>query len=280
MRTFRLRVWIWTVPLALAAALMPSGFRMTIWFGAAMLLTGQGNFVLFSIASRSVRAAATPVEASPLRSAFVAEEDRGGFGPALVEWSGMLLPLAIPIATEIAVFLREGRFAPMPLFYFALGCLPAHLQYTLRFGARSSDWAADPARSRRYRAYIGLVNTLVFGFIIIQGCTLVLMPSSFIWRYFVFVFACYALLYPLVFHVRGWLKRNLAETNCDPMPDACWKWGQYYYNPDDPALIVPSRSGISFSPNFGRRSVRMMWVVVHVLIAIDLFLAVRAVAGV
>jgi uncharacterized membrane protein len=54
------------------------------------------------------------------------------------------------------------------------------------------------------------------------------------------------------------------------MPDTCWKWGQYYFNPDDPALVVPLRSGIGGSPNFARPSVWIAWLAVALVTAFGL----------
>jgi uncharacterized membrane protein len=36
----------------------------------------------------------------------------------------------------------------------------------------------------------------------------------------------------------------------DHTPDAAWKWGLIYYNPDDPALIVEKRYGLGYTFNF------------------------------
>jgi uncharacterized membrane protein len=49
----------------------------------------------------------------------------------------------------------------------------------------------------------------------------------------------------------------------DLTPDAAWKWGQLYYNPDDPALIVEKRFGLGYTFNFGNR---WSWVLVAVLL--------------
>jgi uncharacterized membrane protein len=37
----------------------------------------------------------------------------------------------------------------------------------------------------------------------------------------------------------------------DATPDACWKWGQFYNNPQDPALFVPKRVGVGWTLNYG-----------------------------
>jgi hypothetical protein len=57
---------------------------------------------------------------------------------------------------------------------------------------------------------------------------------------------------------RHWLTSHQAKHSGDPMSDACWKWGFFYFNPSDPALVVPGRTGIGQSFNCARPSV---WVV-------------------
>ncbi len=39
----------------------------------------------------------------------------------------------------------------------------------------------------------------------------------------------------------------------DRTPDECWKWGLFYYNPEDPALLVKKRVGIGWTINFAHR---------------------------
>jgi uncharacterized membrane protein len=39
----------------------------------------------------------------------------------------------------------------------------------------------------------------------------------------------------------------------DRTPDQCWKWGIFYYNPEDPALMVEKRFGIGWTLNFAHR---------------------------
>jgi uncharacterized membrane protein len=49
----------------------------------------------------------------------------------------------------------------------------------------------------------------------------------------------------------------------DHTPDTAWKWGQFYYNPSDPALIVEKRFGLGYTFNFGNR---WSWVLLMVLL--------------
>jgi uncharacterized membrane protein len=51
----------------------------------------------------------------------------------------------------------------------------------------------------------------------------------------------------------------------DNTPDSCWTWGIIYYNPEDPALVVETRTGRSGCDlNFGNK---WSWVVTAVILA-------------
>jgi uncharacterized membrane protein len=52
--------------------------------------------------------------------------------------------------------------------------------------------------------------------------------------------------------VWGLRKGSQLRDNRDTTPDECWKLGQFYYNPQDPALLVEHRFGLGYSPNFAR----------------------------
>lgn len=54
----------------------------------------------------------------------------------------------------------------------------------------------------------------------------------------------------------GWGLRQTAQLRdtSDPTPDECWKLGQFYFNPRDPAYMVERRFGLGYSPNFARPS--------------------------
>ena len=39
----------------------------------------------------------------------------------------------------------------------------------------------------------------------------------------------------------------------DGTPDACWKWGMIYYNPQDPSLLVEKRMGLGWTFNFANK---------------------------
>ncbi len=58
--------------------------------------------------------------------------------------------------------------------------------------------------------------------------------------------------------LRLWLSKHRDRGCNDPMADKYWKWGQFYCNPEDSAILVPLRTGDMYSPNYARPSV---WVV-------------------
>jgi uncharacterized membrane protein len=49
----------------------------------------------------------------------------------------------------------------------------------------------------------------------------------------------------------------------DRTPDACWKWGLFYVNPEDPSILIEKRFGIGYTLNFGNR---WTWVVLVVVL--------------
>lgn len=56
----------------------------------------------------------------------------------------------------------------------------------------------------------------------------------------------------------------------DGTPDAAWKGGMFYVNPDDPALLVPKRFGIGWTLNFARPGA---WLLLVVLLGVPLAIA-------
>ena len=58
------------------------------------------------------------------------------------------------------------------------------------------------------------------------------------------------------------------------MSDACWKWGSVYFNPNDPAIVVPLRTGVGESLNCARPSV---WVVGGAVMALTIASLVQSI---
>lgn len=57
--------------------------------------------------------------------------------------------------------------------------------------------------------------------------------------------------------------------------DEHWKLGMFYFNPDDPALLVEKRLGIGYTFNFARG---LAWVILALVIVVPVALALAAVA--
>ena len=56
----------------------------------------------------------------------------------------------------------------------------------------------------------------------------------------------------------------------DGTPDACWKLGLFYYNPEDAALFVEKRIGFGYTINFARPAA---WVMLVLTLLVPLALA-------
>jgi uncharacterized membrane protein len=79
------------------------------------------------------------------------------------------------------------------------------------------------------------------------------------------------------FSLRGWLSHGSApseHTPGDTTPDTCWKYGLFYFNPEDSALFVEKRIGIGYTINFGRVS---GWIVMALLLFVPLGIAAFAI---
>jgi uncharacterized membrane protein len=58
----------------------------------------------------------------------------------------------------------------------------------------------------------------------------------------------------------------------DGTPDECWKLGQIYYNPNDPALLVEKRFGVGYTINFGNRASWLLIGLVALIVLVPLLL--------
>jgi len=282
---FRWRIWLWAV--LMEAIYFVGSFRWdlvtaSLWSFLILYVTMIGCQKAFSSASRQTRQQATVVADPSVRTAdLFAGSGVTNRWMGSLNWLGMVVPLAIPVAAACVVILHtrqlpsNASWYPLAAVFSAaiFGIIPAGTQFALHFRARSSDWNPDPQASQTYRTLVGLPQVLVFSYLSLQMCVMATMPlAPFLIRrrYFSFTFWGYALLFLLLFGIKWWLRRNVSRQSSDPMPDDCWKWGLFYTNPDDPAFVVPSRSGTGYSFNYGQRAVWITWVMVTAAIVIDL----------
>jgi len=117
--------------------------------------------------------------------------------------------------------------------------------------------------SRKRRALLGALQSSVFLLMILQFCALTLMqfhvavPFKDMNGYFRFSFPAQFLLLLFVVLLRRSLSRAFRREGGDTMPDDCWKWGSFYFNRYDPALVVPLRSSMGYSFNYAHLITRI-----------------------
>ena len=63
--------------------------------------------------------------------------------------------------------------------------------------------------------------------------------------------------------------RGQASDEPDPTPEECWSWGEIYYNPNDPVVVVPKRSGFGYTLNFANP---ITWALGAIMIALPLLI--------
>jgi len=273
LRVFRRRVWICTFVLAgtfaVAAPSLPS--VMFFWYMGALLSTWLISWVLYAAAGSRTRLEAGSASEPSVRTAtLVPESPRLSRGMALTAWIVMIVPVTLPLITAVVLALNWSRFParlhperiPAQIAMAAsFGLLMTGLLYAVRYHARASDWAATPEASLKYRTYLGMMMGTGSLAPILGLCALSLAPlygesMGIIWFGVTFL-VLFALL-GFGYRMRSKLVKLFDPQSGDPMSDNCWKWTSFYYNPSDPAWVVPTRSGVSCSLNHARP---MVWVV-------------------
>lgn len=58
--------------------------------------------------------------------------------------------------------------------------------------------------------------------------------------------------------------------------DEFWRWGIFYYNPNDPAIWVDKRTGLGWTLNFAHKE---SWVIIFIILAIPVTFLVFTVLG-
>jgi hypothetical protein len=268
LREFRWRLWSWSAAGVAAAMLIP--VHLAALTGS--MIGSLAGSAAFALANRRTQREAEAAANSTVRVAsLVAENEAEAFWLGVVDWLAMLVPPVAPAATLMVLALHwsqvpfHGAAAVFPVFFSLIsGLMCTANQWALRFRARSSDWAPTQGASHKYRTYLGAMQALVFTFITCQLCVFVLMqfksPVAFLRHvdmptYFLVSLPAQAVWLVCVWRMRFWLTNHMTTESCDPMADTCWKWGCVYFNPSDPALVVPLRTGVGQSFNCARPSV-------------------------
>lgn len=172
-------------------------------------------------------------------------------------WSLMTMPLIQLIVTGLLFFV-----------YKTIGMAREELS--------GKDLKAAEERSRIFKKrsaaviiYMSVIMNLLFGFISLTIVQVVPF-SGMLTLGVVLFFTVFSIIPPLVvFALTGQSgsrvklpKEEGAKKEIVRADDDNWKFGMFYYNPDDPSLWVEKRFGIGYSVNFARPGA---WIVIGIL---------------
>ena len=280
LRQYRLSIW--------ATALIASGcaFAGTTQYRPWLVsigLLGQavGASVSFAIAHRGVqRFAVTP---SGVRSAALATTSEGlpgGLGAVLLPL-GMLaataaylganwarLPARFPTHWSIdgtpsrwAMRSWHGVFGPLIVCAVLSVFMIGMAEMIIHASPRGRGTGTEAWTSRFRRANLLLLVIGVWGMSAVM-CVISLLPlfssaGRSPWMVGAVPLILIGTMLPFVIQLVR-LTRD-ASSGSDGTPDRCWKLGQIYYNPDDPAMLVEKRFGLGYTLNFGHRG--LVWLV-------------------
>jgi len=235
-------------------------------------LAGMAAFALAH--RRTRREAVTPAESSVRMASLAVEDEPESLWLDALDWLAMLVPPAIPLWSLAILALHRHDTSPvfsrtqstyMAIFGLAIGlgcCTASH--WALRYRSRSSDWAPTPGASHKFRTYLGVMQACVWTFILAELSGLVVMQVNGDLRMPPFGLSAHmqylvlAIWVGSLWGMRWWLTKHMATGSGDSMADRYWKWGVFYVNHDDSAIVVQLRSGLGLSYNYARPSV--LWV--------------------
>ena len=291
LRTYRLAVWGLS---AVAIACVVGGARLSAPALPAAAVLGQavGASVAFAIVRR--RILPFGVRASGVRSAAISPESEGlpGGAASVIVPLGMLsaaalylranwqrLPDRVPVhwafdgtpngwvdRTWHGVYGPLAGCAVMTLFIILMAEGIIHASPRARV-AGTEGWTTRFRRATLMVLVAGVwsVSAMVSLFALMPLFSDAGRPPAFAWMIpLVLVLSILPFTWQLIRVVRA------RDSGSDGTPDACWKFGLLYYNPDDSALLVEKRFGVGYTFNFGNRA--LWWIVVIGVLA---FLLVR-----
>jgi uncharacterized membrane protein len=219
-------------------------------------------------------------DANPVREARLSPRPRGILGG----WILALGPLGFLAAAAIYANVAWDRLPERIPVHFGphgadrwLDKTPAHVYgfllflaslcvvflmvaYGMQHWSRAISITGERARSEsRFRELslwlmIGLQYLVVVPAVLMAFWTTTYGAS--IWPALIIVVVAIALVALIRLGQGGSRATNLMQYSSpigDHTPDTAWKWGQFYYNPADPSLIVEKRFGLGYTLNFGNR---------------------------
>jgi uncharacterized membrane protein len=255
-RRYEVQLLPWTMATLLAAAFLPFSWAV-IWINALMVIPAIATIRAYAHAHEGARRFAAAQ--SGIREASLSDSG-GDFRH--VAWH-FLPPLAIPGA--VALYLRAHWHE-----------IPARFAVHWTTDGVPNGWA--------YKTVAGIYGPLLFAALIIVFlaglCLSILLGSrrrspataaiSVMTASAYLVAAAFSLMGVLALHyvpmwavaammigyivVLGSIVVRAMGATTEPediTPEECWRGGQFYYNPEDPALFVQTPVGSSYTLNFG-----------------------------
>ena len=283
----RFRIIVWSSMLAAIAVELATGLALV-----ALLIVAAGFFgALVSSHGRALAYAAAP--SSILEVNLAAPREGLPGGPIVA-----LLPVASLIALGVWAELNFDRLpprfplhwgfegpdqwvatTPSTLFGFlaslALLCLflAGSAWGVLNLSRRVSTTGARAASERNFRRRIVQLMIVIEFFVACPAWFALFQPSAMIMNIWGSALAVVILgfVFSLIRLGQGGSRAALATGTAqgDHTPDACWKWGVFYFNPADPSILIEKRFGIGYTLNLGNR---WSWAALAVLILVPLAL--------
>jgi uncharacterized membrane protein len=283
----RFRIIVWSSTLAAIAVELATGLSLV-----ALLIVVAG--FLGALVSSHGRALAYAAAPSSILEVNLAAPREGLPGGPIVT----LLPVASLIALGVWAELNFDRLpprfplhwgfegpdqwvatTPSTLFGFlaslALLCLflAGSAWGVLNLSRRVSTTGASAAGERHFRRRIVQLMIVIEFFIACPAWFALFQPSAMIMNIWGSALAVVILgfVFSLIRLGQGGSRAALATGTAqgDHTPDACWKWGVFYFNPADPSILIEKRFGIGYTLNLGNR---WSWAALAVLILVPLAL--------
>ena len=265
LRRFRRLILLWTIAAeVLALATIRTGVPWLLL--AAILLLGAGTIAAYARARKQTRQFS--VAPSAERTASLAARSDGLRGSYL-----MLVVAVLPfIAAALFARSRWNQIPDTVALSTAFGVSGSVdvVLLLLAVAILHGSPRGSPMRSINLTVLIAfmLVNSVAPA----TSTALQWMePSEHFWGP---VFSFGELLFLAGMVVWGLRKGSQLRDSRDTTPDECWKLGQFYYNPQDPALLVEHRFGLGYSPNFARP---LSWIAMTALFLLPVLVVVSLV---
>jgi uncharacterized membrane protein len=256
----------------IAAPLTASGLLFIEVFGAVVSMAS---------ASKLARAFAKPRSPTQTRTVSLAPRERtlpGG-------WLPFLGPMLIVGAARLFILTKRELMPPetyrgaltLLLVAFVSNAFYMLVAWFVAFRRRQINpeglAANEENADRRVAYWMRLVFAYVFSGAFVAmalafaGITSPVRGARFGITLWVILWALWlALVVILMVYIVKRKRREAAVPSLgDTTPDECWKWGLFYYNPADPALVVESRAGrFGCDLNLGNK---WSWILFAVILA-------------